>query len=319
MDKMKILIVSDLEGVVGVYDLIDPEMYSELYNNEIHVIIDTLISLGINDITVCDVHDNGDTINESYLNKKGIKFVSKFWNIDTAINYDMAFLTGFHGMNNSVGYFPHTLRNDILSLEIRGLFSIGEVELFMRWLSYHNIPVTLVIGDSAAVWEANRTDPKVTPCMVKDIRLKDDISITNGYKRITEGVRKAITSNSSSLAPCINNALYLKLINSDFYSEMSGAWKITKEGLFFNSYDELVFSMGQLCKELNRIDQIVISRSRAFIHKVRPYLKSHKKGELMDSTIGPILRKDLITLTKEDQDIVNNYINTHLECLHENN
>lgn len=141
----KVLLVVDMEGCCGIYDLKAREECKKKMELEVDFIISVLNKLGHNDISLLDCHNDGTTLGEYCMNK-GIPFINHLWSLNKAVKYSCAFLVGFHGKADTDGYFPHTIRQDIKSMSL-GKEIIGEVALVINWLAFFNIPVVYISGD----------------------------------------------------------------------------------------------------------------------------------------------------------------------------
>ena len=157
---MRALIVADIEGVHGVYNLTDTKRNAELLTKEVETCILALHNCNITRITVCDSHNKGNSICLDTLSKYNIELLSQLHSLAELEHedYDFAILIGFHGMNGSDGILAHTLRPDIRGVRLANGVEIGEVELICRWLGHLNIPVILVVGDVEATREGNFFD-----------------------------------------------------------------------------------------------------------------------------------------------------------------
>lgn len=308
MNDMKVLVLSDLEGVIGLYGMSDDAENTRLFTLELCAVIDALHAIGVKDITVCDAHDSGDTLDRGIMRSKDVAVIAQFWNIDLSVKYDMALLTGFHGMNGAGGFSPHTFRPDIQSLAIDGLYLAGEVEVFMRWLALHRIPVVFVSGDDAAAREAARCDPHITACVVKGGEIPPDSQACGIYDSMREQIKLAVLNATRSLTYGIDNALYIQLVNEDLYMELTEVWNITGNGLLFKGYDDFVCSIKRLCSDLNHASYVVISRSFEFVNAIRPELSIYPKQDIMQSEISKILSKTPLSLTAKDRAVIHDYI-----------
>lgn len=182
-----ILIIVDLEAIIGIEDLCDEETNEKLLYKEISTIVDFIPS-SIN-IYLCYSHNDGilpDSVKE--LNRD-INIVEKIKNIDFNIKYNMAFLIGFHGKKSDKCRFPHTFRSEIDELLLGGK-EVGEIEMIVNLLSYYNIPVSLISTESEVI---NYLPYK---CIYHDIDGEDDILI---YERLKNDVINGVNINAKVL------------------------------------------------------------------------------------------------------------------------
>ena len=145
--KETVLLVVDMEGCCGIYDMNDKEDCKQKMIDEVDFVISELNQVGYKDITVLDCHNDGMTL-KSYCQNHGLSFVNHLWSLNGQVRYSFALLVGFHGKAGAGGYFPHTIRQEINSMYM-GNNCIGEVSLVINYLSYYDIPVVYVGGDKS--------------------------------------------------------------------------------------------------------------------------------------------------------------------------
>ena len=169
-----ILIIVDLEAIIGIEDLCDEETNEKLLYKEISTIVDS-ISSSIN-IYLCYSHNDGILPDSVKQLNRDINIIEKIKNIDFNIKYNMAFLVGFHGKNSDKCRFPHTFRSEIDELLLGGK-EVGEIEMIVNLLSYYNIPVSLISTESEVINYLNYK------CIYHDINGEDDILIYERLKK----------------------------------------------------------------------------------------------------------------------------------------
>jgi len=163
---VNVYISADLEGVSNVIypqqtDLSGGESYLlavKQQHKELNCIIDTLIDLKVNKITVNDAHGSMDNIrlgdispNIELISGKP-KPVSMMACLDET--YSCVFFVGYHAKAGSLkGVLAHTFSEKYSLVKINGK-PIGEIELNAVYSGLLNIPVALVTGDDVACEEA---------------------------------------------------------------------------------------------------------------------------------------------------------------------
>lgn len=306
------LILADLEGVTGLYSLRDRSECVQLMTAEVDVITDELIKAGISNITVCDVHDNGDTVSCTVMENKGVHLVSQFWNLDFNHQYDMALLTGFHAMHGSIGYFPHTFRPDIHSMYFSCMSDpVGEIGFFVSWLARYHIPVVLVTGDKAAADESLLFNSNIPTCTVKEIGVKgqaDGIS----YERLKDSVSKALARKPIYCAPRKINMIEIAFINEDICALLPDKWRKEGNQVIFTDCDELVASIEALCCDLNRANHAVVNSAMSFISQIKPFIRK-LPIDVLGEEISSIIDKYPIYLSQSDQLKVQKFLSQILE------
>lgn len=182
-----ILIIADLEAIIGVQNLQDKKTNEILLYKEISTVV-CAIPDNIN-IYLCYSHDDGILPDVVKRMDRNFNIIEKIKNIDFSIEYDMAFLIGFHGKKSDVCKFPHTFRSEVDKL-LLGEEEVGEIEMVGNLLSYYDIPVSLISTESQVI---NYLKYK---CIYHDIIGEEDNSI---YERLKNDVIKAITTKADVL------------------------------------------------------------------------------------------------------------------------
>lgn len=150
---MKALIIADLEGIIGIKNIYDKEHCETCLCKELLKYVKYLKTnySGV-EITICDCHNNGQTILALQNILSECHIVSCVWNIDFDIIYDFALLVGFHAMSMKSSPFSHSFRPEIRQAKL-GLKTVGELSLFANYLFYYNIPLLFAGGDAECIDE----------------------------------------------------------------------------------------------------------------------------------------------------------------------
>jgi len=313
------LIIADIEGIADIDDLTDIEKSSKLYTQEVIVYINALLANGINQITICDAHDEGkllirkkiEDIN-SGINK--ITLVSRIDGISFENKYDFAILVGFHGMEGSFGILPHTIRFDIKQISLVNTnneisIPIGEVELYIRWLGYHNIPVIMVTGDREAVYEANCFNPYLQVCCVKSRLQKEFIDRAFLYDKLTQSVENALALNKTLCISCDNDKIAIELYNLDTTHALCIMGYNNKENrIIFNNCADLVKELYTFVGHLQDINKTTWETNIAFLKTVRELAKPLQKEVVANSEIGSLLNNNLLLLDRYSREKITSVI-----------
>lgn len=312
---MEILILADLEGITGIYDMEDKNYCRYLFTKEICVIVDVLHGMGIYGITVCDVHNKGDTLDTTLMQKKKVIVISQIWNIDYEKQYDAAILTGFHGMKGAGGIWSHTFRDDINKIIIGNNEKvIGEVGFFIIWLAGHGIPVLNVMGDSMACTEAKEIDSSIIVCETKrlGVRMERMEIYTRIQKRIEMAFVETLKKRHTLNVMC--EQINIELENKEIFSMLDDKWKKDNGMLVFDKCDDFVCRLEMFCNDLNLAIRQSIEQSMLFVNEVYPYLSQMEVEDVRKSQIGFIFEKTPYSITKEEKNLVMKYINSMREC-----
>jgi len=294
---MHALILADIEGVLGVWDFEnDKENSKILYTREIEVYIKSLINNGVVKITVCDSHNKGDMILPSIISNK-VSLISQAKNISiNEVKYDFAIMVGYHGMGESLGIMPHTMRFDFKRIYAGGI-PIGEVEIYSRWLGFHGVPVILVTGDREAVYEANCFNPYRTTCCVKSLFQNEHIRPQLIYDKLASSVDAAMGLNMSKCLARDNEEISVEFYNADMATVLtSDGFVVSENKLIFKSCTDFVNNLSYLVAKMNDTNLKIVQANRLFIKKVRDLIKRIKKEDLIKSGIMPFLSKNMYFL-----------------------
>jgi len=150
---MRALIITDLEGIIGIKNINNKEHCEICLCKELQKYVRHLKTnyTGI-EITICDCHNNGQTILALKNSLYECQIVSCVWNINFDITYDFALLVGFHAMSMKSSPFSHSFRPEIRQVKL-GIQNVGELSLFANYLFYYNIPLLFASGDAECITE----------------------------------------------------------------------------------------------------------------------------------------------------------------------
>ncbi len=170
---LKIYISVDFEGIAGIVlneqIIRGNPLYEEsrkIVTDEVNVIVNSLIKLGIKEIIVKDAHSSGLNFLLNELHSDAVyclgatKMDNRFPGLDSS--FDGALLIGYHAMGGTKGaVLDHTMSLEewrILSLNGN---PIGEIGIDSLLFGMHNVPVLLVSGDDKACEEARMIMPGI--------------------------------------------------------------------------------------------------------------------------------------------------------------
>jgi len=255
-EKKGILILSDMEGVAGIADkrLVSPdnvfwEHYGRaLLTEEINVVASTLYHRGIKRIYLSESHNYG----KNTVYKKLFPFITvlpphsaqsnmhgrELWDkIYSNSSISAVILVGFHGMEGSEGFLPHSLDSNIFrSIEVNGK-PTGEIGLFSAIAGSYDIPIIGITGDEAAVKEAKKHMPHISCIVTK--KLQDGwlslVPIETVYERINQTISQAVerASDKSPFKFSSPVTICASLKHKKFLGSLSikGDFKIDKDNL----------------------------------------------------------------------------------------
>lgn len=296
-DSCTALILADLEGIFNVYDLDNIQKCQKYYYDELIVYIDALLQNGITNIYVCDVHNQGNLLNEilSAYENVNLQVISTVASIRFDKRYDFAMLVGFHGMNGSSGILPHTLRFNfqqisIFSDKLKSYIPIGEVEIYIRWLGSKGIPVLLVSGDREAAYEGNCFNPYRETFCVKSLFEANKVSRNLMFQKIYSCVNSALKLDTFACLSEDCDSIYITFIHDDIVEALVKWGYLCKDNhLIFNCCSDLVEGLYPLVNRLIEFDKFTLSINNCFLHELRRVAFSMDKSIFDSSAIGNLL------------------------------
>ncbi len=176
---MRLYIMTDLEGVAGVYSFEEQtfstgkhyEAAKQLLTGEVNAAIEGALEAGVTDILVNDGHGCGG-INYETLHPKariiqGSPRLPGRWYGEGL--YNISCMIGQHAMEGACrGNLNHTqssLGVDYYKLNEK---YIGEIAQWALYIGHYGVPLIFLSGDTAACKEAKELIPDIFICSVKD-------------------------------------------------------------------------------------------------------------------------------------------------------
>jgi len=303
---MHVLIIADLEGAVGVYDLAAHVSVRNLYNLEVESIIYSLKGKGVEKITVCDAHNQGNMLDYERLSSVGAHIISQTWNIPFKERYDVAILTGLHGMRGGNSVLHHTFRYEITRVTVDSI-SIGEVEVYCRWLGGKQIPVVLVVGDNEAAYEGNILNVFRQTCCVKNAFVNGNIEIQALYDKIDASIYAALKTDFRKCISQDDMPVFLEINDIEVYDRLHLKEKVDNSMIRFESCSELMQRLPFLAKELNSIECCILDENFAFVKEIKEIINNIARESVTNVQIKTLLNKTPASLTREDRNRIRTY------------
>lgn len=145
---MNILVLSDLEGTIGVVNGISNEEAAQLRIKEIEALLEVLLKEGYKHIYLCDCHGSGKNLDGHFKSVENLYIIQNYWNIDFSLKYEFALLIGFHAKAGENG-LAHSFLIDFKSV-VMDEKEVGEIEVFSNLLYAHGIKVIFISADEPA-------------------------------------------------------------------------------------------------------------------------------------------------------------------------
>jgi len=175
---MKVWIMTDLEGVAGVFnfeDYTNPkgrwyDLARKLLTQEVNAAIEGALEFGAEEILVVDGHGYGG-INVEELNPEAKLLAGKPlvlpWCLDRGFN--AAFIIGQHAMaGTEKANLSHTESHTSIQNVWINDKKAGEIAIVASVAGHFGVPLVLVTGDKAACLEAKSLIPQVETVEVKE-------------------------------------------------------------------------------------------------------------------------------------------------------
>lgn len=289
-----ILIILDLEVIIGVEDLWDEKRNEILLYKEISTIINSIPD-NIN-IYLCYGHNDG-ILPGKLVENIGceINIIKKINNIDFNVKYDAAFLIGFHGKKSDCCRYPHTFREEVEALFL-GKKEVGEIEMIINLLAYYKIPVSLISTESSVIDYLNYD------CIYHNVDQEDTNST---YLNLENDVRKAF--NSKSVLPRFNDSKVEIIYDNDVIKRIKElgldigiSFKDTID--FFNYLPNLHVPLNNIIKKEMDIKYELIKNRPESLDSV----KDENIRKLLDKDIELITYLDLSEILEYFHEIKDN-------------
>jgi D-amino peptidase len=162
-----------------------------------------------------------------------------------------AIMVGYPGMAGSSGFLSHTLDNKVFEyIKVNGR-EYGAIGLTAALLGEFNIPLVAVVGDEAAVNEAQRINSLITGVIVKKKKgdwievLPPDIAHKIIYDKIREAIDKLPSITPFKISPpieiefIVKNEYYLNRLKSLKKNKVENKIVIITSSSYIQAYQTL--------------------------------------------------------------------------------
>ena len=268
-----LLIIADLEGCAGVYDLSMKSI--ELMNIQVNYVLKYIEKNFSLNVEVLDFHDSGNNLISTAEKNPNVRFIKHIWNFNDTIHYDAAILLGFHAKGGIYGGLSHTFRGDIKRV-LLGKKEVGEAEIICNWLYSLGIPVLLINGDEFFCANTELGIPKFS--LKKNYMDLDKTYIEAYYEQLCLSIHKAIVSPIPSYQ-YINEKVYMEL-KYEFQKLYFPAnhFKVKRNMLVFENTNYFLSYLQEICTILNSAFKITSVR----LERLIKYIKFHYHKEQID-------------------------------------
>ena len=214
---MKMLIMTDLEGVAGVVSFANQtgpdgryyEAAKKLLTAEVNAAVEGLIEAGVEEILVVDGHGAG-AIEFTDLHPAARLLHGRPlapWNsiADVFKAYDACMIIGQHAMagvqTSNMNHTQNSRAIDYYSLNGR---KVGEIAQFALFCGAVGVPMIFLSGEEAACQEAQSFIPGIVTAPVKQGLSRHSaisVSAPEAHRRIREGVIQAVRHHKADPIP----------------------------------------------------------------------------------------------------------------------
>lgn len=309
--NMPILLLVDIEGIIGVSSMSNMRKNIELTYQELSFVISKLKKANFNNITVCNIHDDGKCLKETRMKKFEVELIQGIQNlVPIAKNYAYTIMLGFHGKKGSGGRFDHTFRDDICMMYY-GKKNVGEVGAFYRWLMLNENIVVMISGEGNFKEEVNKIPIIIHKTDIKSIKTNE---IKKIYKDLDEKLYSAIKvmkQENVIIEKIIKEKVRITVNNCDAYYRTSERFKRTEDNQAFeflslqNFFEEVYdFSL-----ELNRVGKKICSNNIRFFNNIK---KQFKKVEL-EKYLYDYMEKDIEEIDYVDRKAIKDKLGINYE------
>ena len=206
MQKLKLFISVDMEGITGIIDWAEVESnnpdyqyFRKIMTDEVNAAIEGALEKGAGEIVVRDAHGSARNIIPDKLNENAKLLrawasgpYSMMEGIDSS--FDAAIFIGYHAKSMTAGAtLSHTMRGDILDLRVNGI-SLPEFGWNALIAGYVDVPVIFVSGDHLICEQAKQLIPEIETVAVKQGMGEANLNLhpRKSQQLIRDGVARAL-------------------------------------------------------------------------------------------------------------------------------
>lgn len=287
---MKALIITDLEGIIGVDDIYSEASMEKLVEEE-NLILEELKNFGIDEVTIYYIH-NGGNIDKKYVDRiRTETFVCGFKPLSDK-SYLFAIMNGFHARKGVKSRFSHTLRDDIKGVFYNGK-QIGEIELYGYWLLGKQLPILYVAGEVEAISETHDLETCFFPT-------NNCLEYEDKLKMYALFIRRCIKSHfPKHISSSFNNEIQIELSNEDTAQSMKElGYRVIGNNIVFNEIDSFIENEIEFCKHLHTIQLEILKRNVDWAlmnsDKIREmFLRCSGNNEIFSKGLDEITMRDI--------------------------
>lgn len=310
----KVLLIMDMEGCIGVYDMEDRINSRKLMIDETDILLNHLVHICGFSVTVVDSHDSGHNVDELVEKYPNVSFAAHIWNVKNIETFDFALLSGFHSRSGVSGWFAHTLRPEIDSVLLAGKI-VGEIELMTNFLAFYGVKVCFVAGDESAKEEVKRSKALFFPTKHAGIVSPPKSEI---YKSLISKMEQSLTSRENDPYFYNDGIIEVQFQNNDYLRFFPSYFFLIEDNrIVFQNVIDFYNNAFSFCRYLNAAMAHRIEAIRRIKNVIRNEFSDSAKFSLIHDDVENILEKNVFELTSEDICMVKKILtrySTSLNC-----
>lgn len=259
---MKIVLMTDLEGVAGVVSFADQgypdgkyyEAAKKLLTAEVNAAVEGLLAAGIDDVLVIDGHGPGgitfEDLHPAAKLMHGRPLAPAATRTAVIKAYDVCGIIGQHAMAGvATGNLAHTQSSRAIDYYTLNGRPIGEIAQFALHCGGLGLPMIFLSGDDAACRETEELIPGITTVATKQGLSRQSavsLSAAESRRRIREGIQRAVEKQRENPlpplrweAPYILEKRYFHTDVADNAASQPGAERVDSQTVRFTGDDIL--------------------------------------------------------------------------------
>lgn len=309
--KKNVLILVDLEGIIGVRDISELEYCRKLMIDELLQVIGVLNQYGYHQVTVCNIHNDGKLLGKEDAKLLGVELITGVLALSRqALNFEFAMLLGFHSMKGVGGNFDHTFRFDFDEVWFDGN-SLGEVGLYTRWFELSNIPVLLVSGEGNFIQELIHES-----CLIHIVDGKAEKDLSLQYEELKRLVDKCLQKPIRKPSKIQDGNVEIIVDNNDKYELLSKDpyhYCVINQKFVFSSLNDFFYSLYDYSVSLNRVTGEILRKNRQLGMEI---IQKRISIEDLDPQVVPFFSLPLSRIDCSARIILSKILNNEFEDKH---
>ena len=259
---MKVVMMTDLEGVAGVVSFTDQgysdgkyyEAAKKLLTAEVNAAVEGLLAAGVEDVLVIDGHGPGGIYfedlhpNAKLMHRRPLAPAPVRDSI--VAGYDIGVMIGQHAMAGVVdGNLAHTQSSRAIDYYTLNGQPLGELAQFALYCGGLGLPMIFVSGDHATCREAEALIPGITTVTVKQGLSRDSaisLAAPEARRLIREGIQRAVEQQRTHplsplhwTPPYVLEKRYFHTDDADAAASRSGVERVDSQTVRLYSEDIL--------------------------------------------------------------------------------